>query len=187
MIQLSSRYVVPRIQILRVPRGNQGTLTTAKIIARMVQDGAKDFYVRQKAIEVFRAYKVKPKNRWGEVCALFDFVKRNIRYTRDIFRVELLHSARRMLELCAGDCDDMTILLGAMLISTGHPVRLVLAGFRPNRPHSYSHIYPQVNVGGRWIAIDATVDKPIGWEPPVLWKRICNIQKETTRCSIKTP
>ena len=176
MIQLSSRYVVPRIQMLRVPRGAQGTLRTAKIIARLVQDGAKDFYVRQKAIEIFRAYDVKAKNRMGEVCALFDFVKRNIRYTRDIFRVELLHSARRMLELRAGDCDDMTILLGAMLLSTGHPVRLVLAGFGPNRPHAYSHIYPEVNVHGRWIAVDATMDKPIGWAPPALWKRICDIK-----------
>ena len=176
MIQLSSRYVVPRIHMLRVPRGTTGTLRTAKIIAKLVQDGAKDFYVRQKAIEIFRAYDVKAKNRIGEVSALFDFVKRNIRYTRDIFRVELLHSARRMLELRAGDCDDMTILLGAMLLSTGHPVRLVLAGFRPNRPHAYSHIYPEVNVRGRWIAIDATMDKPIGWAPPALWKRICDIK-----------
>jgi Transglutaminase-like superfamily len=186
MINLSSRYVVPRIKILRVPRGTEGTLTTARIIGMMIREGAKDFYVRQKAIEIFRAYNVKPKNRMGEVCALFDFVKRNIRYTRDIFRVELLHSPRRMLELRAGDCDDMTILLGSMLLSTGHPVRLVLAGFRPNRPHAYSHIYPEVNVRGRWIALDATVDKPIGWAPPVLWKRVCDLQKETTSCSIKT-
>lgn len=186
MIQLSSRYVVPRISVLHVPRGGKGTLATAKIIARMVQDGAKDFYVRQKAIEVFRVYRVKPKDRIGEVCALFDFVKRNVRYTRDIFRVELLHSARRMLELRAGDCDDMTILLGAMLMSTGHPVRLILAGFRRNKPHAYSHIYPEVNVQGRWIAIDATMDKPVGWAPPAVWKRICDIQKETTKCSIKT-
>jgi transglutaminase-like putative cysteine protease len=186
MIQLSNRYVVPRIRVLRVPKGTRGTLTTAEIIGRLIQDSAKDFYVRQKAIEIFRAYGVKPKDRFGEVCSLFDFVKRNIRYTRDIFRVELLHSARRMLELRAGDCDDMTILLGAMLMSTGHPVRLVLAGFRPNQPHAYSHIYPEVNVRGRWIPLDATVDKPIGWAPPALWKRICDIQKETTRCSIKT-
>src|SRR5215213_9607011 len=180
MIQLSSRYVVPRIRILRVPRGTAGTLATARIIARLLQEGARDFYVRQKAIEVFRAYQVPPKNRFGEVCALFDFVKRNVRYTRDIFRVELLHSARRMLELKAGDCDDMTILLGAMLLSTGHPVRIVLTGFRPDKPHAYSHIYPEVNVRGRWLAIDATVDKPIGWAPPAIWKSICELKKETT-------
>ena len=185
MIQLSSRHVVPRIQILRVPKGNKGTLATAGIISRLIQDGAKDFYVRQKAIEIFRAYGVRPKNRLGEVCALFDFVKRNIRYTRDIFRVELLHSARRMLELRAGDCDDMTILLGSMLMSTGHPVRLVLAGFRRNKPHSYTHIYPEVRVGSRWVAVDATVNKPIGWAPPALWKRVCEIKKETNKCFTK--
>src|ERR1044071_4769791 len=186
MIQLTSRHVVPRIRIVRVPRGHKGTLATATIIGQLVLEGAKDFYVRQKAIEVFRAYRVKPKNRMGEVCALFDFVKRNIRYTRDIFRVELLHSARRMLELRAGDCDDMTILLGAMLLSTGHPVRLVLAGFRPNKPHSYSHIYPEVNVRGRWVAIDATADRPMGWAPPALWKRICDIGKDEIKCSSVT-
>lgn len=152
----------------------------------LINDGAKDFYVRQKAIEIFRRSQVRPKDRFGEVCALFDWVRRNIRYTRDIFQVELLHTARRMLELRAGDCDDMTILLGAMLKSTGHPVRIVLVGFRPNKPHAYSHIYPEVNVRGQWIPIDATVEKPIGWSPPALWKRVCAIQKEITTCSSRT-
>ena len=40
-----------------------------------------------------------PKDRFGEVRSLFDWVRRNVRYTRDIFRVELLHTPRRMLEL----------------------------------------------------------------------------------------
>src|SRR3989442_12920486 len=170
MIRLCSRFVVPRIRVYRVPRGSVGTLVTARMIARLIREGAKDFYVRQKAIQIFRGYGVRPKNRFGEVSALFDWVKKNIRYTRDIFRTELLHSARRMLELRAGDCDDMTILLGAMMMSTGHPVRIVLAGFRPNKPHRYSHIYPEVNVHGRWIPIDATMQRPIGSAPPALWK-----------------
>ncbi len=159
---------------------------TARLIAEMIREGAKDFYVRQKAIEIFRAYKVPPKDRFGEVWALFDWTRRNIRYTRDIFRVELLHSARRMLELRAGDCDDMTILVGAMLVSTGHPARLVMAGFRPHKPHSYSHIYLEALIGRRWVAVDTTVDKPMGWFPPALWKRVCEIGKDALRCSSKT-
>lgn len=172
MIQLCSRLVRPRIKICRVPKGRRGTLVTARIIARMIREGAKDFYVRQKAIEIFRQYGVPAKDRLGEAQALFNWVRRNIRYTRDIFRVELLHTPRRMLELRAGDCDDMTMLLGAMLISTGHPVRLALTGFRPHKPHVYSHIYLEVNVKGRWIALDATMNHPMGWAPPALWKRI---------------
>ena len=182
MVRFCSRFVQPRVQVVRVPHGSQGTLETARIIARMICEGAKDFYVRQKAIEIFRVFRVPPKDRWGEVRSLFEWVRRNIRYTRDIFRVELLHTPRRMLELRAGDCDDMSILLGAMLVSTGHPIRLVLVGFRPDKPHMYSHIYPEVNVRGRWIPIDATVPRPIGWAPPALWKRIWEIEAERDKC-----
>jgi transglutaminase-like putative cysteine protease len=164
-----------RIRILRVPRGTKGTLTTARIIANLVREGARDFRVRQHAIDVFRRREVPAKDRMGEVQALFDWVRRHIRYTRDIFRTELLHTARRMLELQAGDCDDMTILLGAMLMSTGHPVRLVLVGFNPLKPHRYSHIYPEVQVKGRWIPADATMHFPLGWAPPAKWKRVCRV------------
>jgi transglutaminase-like putative cysteine protease len=187
MVQLCSRFVVPRIKIVRVPKGRAGTLATAELIGRLLRSGAKDFYVRQKAIEVLRAAGVRPKDRFGEICALFEWVRRNIRYTRDIVRVELLHTARRMLELRAGDCDDMTILLGAMLTSVGHPVRLVLTGFRSNQPHVYSHVYPEVQWKGHWIPIDPTVSRPMGWAPPALWKCICHIEEEGIRCSRKTP
>ncbi len=186
MIQLCHRFVVPRIRVVRVPRGTAGTLSTARLIAGLIRQGAKDFYVRQKAIEIFRADGVRAKDRLGEVTALFHWVRGNIRYTRDIYRVELLHTARRMLELRAGDCDDMTILLGAMLMATGHPVRLVLVGFRPHKPHGYSHIYPEVNVRAQWIALDATMNRPLGWAPPALWKCVCEITKEDLRCSSKT-
>lgn len=175
MIRLCDSIVIPRIRLLKVPKGKDGTLITARIIAQMIRDGAKDFYVRQRAIQIFRLYSVPAKDRFGEINSLFDWVRRNIRYTRDIFRVELLHTPRRMLELKAGDCDDMTILLGSMLVSTGHPVRLVLVGFRPHRPHVYSHIYPEVLVDSRWLALDATMPRPIGWAPPALWRRICTV------------
>ena len=186
MIRFCDRFVTPKIARYKVPVGARGTFVTARLMARLIREGAKDFYVRQKAIEIFRERAVRPKDRPGEVRALFEWVHQNVRYTRDIFQVELLHSARRMIELRAGDCDDMTILLGAMLVSTGHPVRLVLAGFRPDRPHSYSHVYPEVNVKGRWIAIDASTDKPIGWAPPALWKTVFQIKKDGIRCSSKT-
>jgi len=186
MVQLCRQLVTPRITLIRVPSGSRGTLATAEIIGRMIRDGAKDFLVRQKAIQIFRIAGVRPKDRFGEIRSLFEWVRRNVRYTRDIFRVELLHTARRMLELRAGDCDDMTILLGAMLMSTGHPVRLILAGFRKRRPHSYSHIFLEANLGGHWITLDATMERPIGWAPPAVWKRVCEIDRGGLRCSCVT-
>ena len=186
MVGFCPRNLVPGIRLVRVPAGDAGTLETARIIARLVREGSRDFYVRQKAIAIFRACGVRPKDRLGEVSALFEWVRRNVRYTRDIWQVETLHTARRLLELRAGDCDDMTILLGAMLMSTGHPVRLVLAGYHPAKPHGYSHIYPEVNVRGRWIALDSTLPHPMGWQPRALWRRVYEIAKEELKCSHKT-
>lgn len=186
-MMLCNRHVVPRIRRLRVPPGPRGTLHTARLIADLVEQGARDFYVRQRAIQIFRRYRVPAKDRMGEVASLFDWVRRNVRYTRDIYRVELLHTARRMLELRAGDCDDMAILLGAMLMSTGHPVRLALVGFKPDRPHSYSHIYLEVLLGNRWLPLDATIEQPMGSAPPALWKRICHLRKGGIECAITRP
>ncbi|MFN0172623.1 MAG: transglutaminase-like domain-containing protein [Bryobacteraceae bacterium] len=174
--------IVPRIRIVRVPSGKPGTLHVAGIIGRMILAGARDFFVRQRAIQILREAGVPPKDRLGEAFALFRWVQSNVRYTRDILRVELLHTPRRMLELKAGDCDDMTILLGSMLRSTGHPVRIVLCGFRRDRPHSYSHIYPEVHAQGRWIALDATMSHPPGWAPPALWIRTCLVTEEGLQC-----
>jgi transglutaminase-like putative cysteine protease len=182
MVELCRTIVMPKIRVLRVPSGNPGTLVTANLIGKLVRDGAKDFRVRQQAINIFRTAGIAAKDRFGEIRALFEWVRQNIRYTRDIWGVELLHTARRMLELRAGDCDDMTILLGAMLMSTGHPVRLVLAGFRKNKPHAYSHIYLEADLGGNWIALDPTMERPLGWSPPTIWKRVCKIEREGIRC-----
>ena len=99
----------PRVDRRRIPTGLAGTRRTAAHVGRLIRDGAGDFYVRQKAIDILLARGVPPKDYLGEIDALFRWVQRHVRYTKDPFQIEVLHSARRMLELRAGDCDDMTI------------------------------------------------------------------------------
>ena len=168
----------PEIRLGRIPRGYLGTLRTAAQVKRLIRAGAKDFYVRQHAIDVLLQRGVRPKDYLAEIAALFQWVQRHVRYTKDPYRVEVLHSPRRMLELRAGDCDDMTILLGSMLESIGHPVRLVLTGPDPSRPTLFSHIYLETQHQGRWIPCDATMPHPLGWAPRTLVKRIIPFQEE---------
>ena len=162
----------PKIYMDHIPKGYAGTRTTVGYIIQLIKDGAKDFCVRQTAIDVLIENKVPAKNYLDEIRTLFEWVKQNIRYTRDIHRVELLHTARRMLDLRAGDCDDMTILLSAMLKAIRHPIRLVLVGFNPRKPMLFTHIYLEAFCKGRWIPLDATTSHPIGWSPPATTKRI---------------
>lgn len=171
----SARLRRPRIFLGRIPRGYAGTRKTVGLICRLIRQGAKDFCVRQTAIDILLRNRIRPKDYRGEIRALFDWVRNNIRYTRDIFRVELLHTARRLLELRAGDCDDMTILLGAMLKSVGHPVRLALVGFNPGKKKLFTHIYLEVLYKGWWISLDPTVQRPMGWAPPADHKQVFEV------------
>ncbi len=168
----------PRIDLGRIPKGYPGTRITARHIWRLIRSGAKDFYVRQKAIDILLARGIEPKDYLGEIQAIFEWVQRNIRYTKDPFRIEALHSARRMLELRAGDCDDMSILLGGMLEAIGHPVRLVLTGPDPLRPRIFTHVYVEVHHGGRWIPLDPTMPYPMGWAPRAWTKEVAPFMGE---------
>lgn len=169
----------PKITLGRIPRGYRGTGKTIEHMMGLIRQGVKDFYVRQKAIDILLEKGVKPKDYLGEIKALFEWVQRNVRYTKDPFRLEVLHSARRMLELRAGDCDDMSILLGAMLEAIGHPVRLVIVGPDPLRPHLFTHVYLEVFYKGRWIPLDATMPHAMGWAPRALVKKVIPAERRS--------
>ena len=108
----SAPLTAPKIFLGHIPRGWHGTQKTIEHIQALIRAGAKDFYVRQKAIDILLEKQVKPKDYLAEIKALFEWVQQHIRYTKDTFGVEVLHSAKRMLELRAGDCDDMAICWG---------------------------------------------------------------------------
>lgn len=177
------RYEAPpprrlKIQLDRIPQGYPGTQRTVAHVQALIRQGVKDFYVRQKAIDILLEKGVRPKDYLGEIKALFEWVQQNVRYTKDAFRVEMLHSPRRMLELRAGDCDDMSILLGAMLEAIGHPVRLVIVGPDRLRPGLFTHIYLEVFHKGRWIPLDATMPHPLGWAPRVFNRKVIPIARQ---------
>jgi transglutaminase superfamily protein len=169
----------PKIQLKQIPSGYRGTLKTLEHIVELIKQGAKDFHVRQNAIDILLQRGVRAKDYLGEIKALFEWVQQHVRYTKDTFRVEVLHSARRMLELRAGDCDDMSILLGAMLESIGHPVRLALSGPDPLKQDLFTHIYLEVFHKGRWIPLDATMPYPMGWAPRTMVKKIITIERRS--------
>ena len=173
------RLEAPRIDRQRIPSGLAGTRLTAAHVGRLIREGAADFYVRQKAIDILLECGVAPKDYIGEIDALFRWVQRHVRYTKDPFQVEVLHAPRRMLELRAGDCDDMTILLGSLVKSVGHPVRLVLTGPNARRPDLFSHIYLEAQCQGDWIPLDATMPFAMGWSPRAPVRLVLSIEEDS--------
>jgi hypothetical protein len=186
-----NRYILPgpdhpQISLQNIPKGYLGTRKTLQHVQALIRQGVKDFYVRQKAIDILFQRQIPAKDYLGEIQALFEWVQRNIRYTKDPFQLEVLHSARRILELRAGDCDDMTILLGALLESIGHPTRLVIVGPSPLRPDLFSHIYLEAYHKGRWIPLDATMPFSMGWAPRTFVKKIISMERRPNMLSENT-
>jgi hypothetical protein len=97
-----------------------------------------------------------------EAQALFNFAQKNIRYTRDPYQIEALQTPAATLQLKTGDCDDKTILLAALLLSIGIPVKLIVGGWTKGR---YSHVWLRAGIRNCWVSMDATEPHPMGWEP----------------------
>lgn len=139
------------------------------MIFEEINQGKRDPIIRQLVSEILRG--VAEKDYENELDAIFSWVRKNIRYTRDPHNVELFQRPSRILEMGIADCDDLSIIIGAMVQSIGYPLRLRVIGVQSADPE---HIYPLVGVPPsennlesiQWVAMDASVSQPIGWQLP---------------------
>lgn len=144
-----------------LPPDAAGTNTTLKLMSSLVKQFKRDPMIRDTALSLVAG--LRPRDWTGEARRLYEYVRDNIRYTRDVSRVETLQTPPVTMDVEAGDCDDKSTLLAALLESVGHPTRFVATGYR--EPQSYSHVYVETLLGTKWIPLDASTDKPFGWVP----------------------
>lgn len=166
--------------------GKHPRMTTRRLTSRDLDDriswleqeigeGKRDPRIRKIAGEVLagsggpgRQWNVDERDWRGEVGALYDYVRKNARYTHDPHNVELFQRARRTLETKIGDCDDLTILLGSLLQAVGYPLRVRVIGMKGSRV--FQHIYVMVGMPPEntqeWMPVDASMSEGVGWEYP---------------------
>ena len=106
---------------------------------------------------------IPQKDYRAEIHALTDYVKNNVRYTRDVAGVETLQTPTKTLEFGQGDCDDKSTLLAAMLESIGHKCRFRAVGMRKG---NFCHVFPEVQYAGQWLSLETTEPVAVGWAPP---------------------
>ena len=144
-----------------LPSGSDGTSETLRLMRGLVDRYKTDASVRGLALELVRP--LAPKDWRGEIRAVVEYVRDNIRYVHDIAGVETLQTPPATIELEAGDCDDKSTLLATLLASIGHRSRFVAVGYR--QPNDYQHVYVEAAHGDDWIPLDATMARPFGWRP----------------------
>lgn len=134
--------------------GTPGTEQTIELIRSTVSSGFKDPFVRQTAGAIVR--RIPAHNDAGEVRAVYEWVARHIRFTKDPVGKETVSSARWTLTHGFGDCDDVNgVLLPTLLGVIGYRTRLVTIASHPMAPDQFSHIYAEALLGDRWVPLDA--------------------------------
>lgn len=150
-----------QVNIRKMPAGP--TSHTARIMGQLAASGKGQWLVRQTANQIVQ--NLAEKDYLSEALAIYNWCSQNYRYTRDPYKIELVRDPealfRELLNTSKvgprgkmlADCDDISVLIGALSMSVGLPVSYVTAGFHQPGPHS--HTWPEAEVmQGRWIMLD---------------------------------
>ena len=143
-----------------IPDGIPGIKATLSAMKKLAVEGKRSLKVRMLALSIVAG--LRSKDFVGEIKAVHAWMRNNIRYVKDILDVETLHTADKMLEIRQGDCDDHSILIASLLGSIGYPTRFVAIAMRPGQ---FSHVYTEVQLNKKWIAVETTENVLPGWQP----------------------
>jgi len=153
--------------VTKLPAGDAGTAKTVGWMRRLITQGSKSLPIRETAANLAMRHATDQ----GKIGAIFGFVRNKMKYVRDPLHQEMLagadyhYSTMGVEGYARGDCDDHTIMLGAMLESIGYPTRITTARMRPGNG-SFDHVYLEVNDRTGWIPLDASNKKREAGEPP---------------------
>lgn len=161
----------PDIQYVQIPAGEQGTVATLKLMKKLVFSpwGARNPDVALIARKIVSH--VQSKDYEAEADAIFQYVKRHVRYRLDPVALEWLQTPRYTLTTQQGDCDDHSMVIASLALAAGHRAAFRTVKGDPQRPDAWSHVYGVIGVtkGGetQWYAADTTQQQSkLGWDPP---------------------
>lgn len=149
----------------------RGAPQTVDVMRRSALDSQGNLAVRQLAEHA--CSRLDSKDYTSEYLALYNLVLQKCRYMRDPRTVELVRAPYLVAqEILRGgrpnlDCDDMSALIGALILAVGGSVRFVTVAFRNafyNGQRQYSHVFAQALEprSGLWITLDPVAAEKTG-------------------------
>ncbi len=140
--------------------GDAGVAQTVALMRRLIDRATKDPRVNRLAIEILKNSGAPQHDPLAEAQAVYAWVHSNIRFVNDPVDTagdpkETLRPADAILEIGAGDCDDFTILMSSLLQNIGLATRIVTVASDPRDPSQFTHVYPEVDIDGQWVPVDA--------------------------------
>jgi hypothetical protein len=154
-------------------QGDAGVAQTVQVMRQLIdQDLANPDFVNFAKTLVAN---VPAHDEWAEVEAIYNWVHNNIRFVKDPYTKETLYPPSELLKLKSGDCDDISMLLGALYLAVGYPARLATVSANAQSPGEFSHVFPEVEVppdSNNWVAADAArPGSQFGVHPPEYYRK----------------
>jgi hypothetical protein len=132
-------------------------------IQKLVHKSCQDPEMRKLALQI--TSRCPERDQMCEAKAVYDYVKRRVRYTGDVGPIkhpdgtvegiDLYQSARRTLEFGGGDCDDNSILNSTLLALNG--IEPVLRVVKQRKDPDWSHIFAGAKINGKFVSVDTTL------------------------------
>lgn len=172
--------------VARIPASPDADVATAETVATMItliRQSLPTPELRQAASDAYAGLRAGGDRR-SRAQAAFWWVKSRVQFEPDsevirralgrfdgqegLIRPDRLISMPRP----AGDCDDFSMLVCALLLAGGVPCELVTVAADPHRPREYSHVYAQAILedGGR-LPLDASHGSQPGWATRSYYRR----------------
>lgn len=137
--------------------GDAGTQQTVSLMYKLIDTAVKDPTVNRFAIDSIR--NVPQYDHAAEAFAIYETVLANFRFVNDPVgpdgAKETLRPVVDILQVGAGDCDDFTMLISALLGTIGIESHIVTVAADAADPSAFSHVYPEAMLDGQWVALDA--------------------------------
>jgi Transglutaminase-like superfamily len=154
-----------------LPGGDRGVAKTMELIRHLVDSAIKDPFINRTAIQILQRANTPQYNQRAAGQTLYDWVHQNIRYVPDPVGKETVRPANVILEVRAGDCDDINgVLIPALLGTIGITTRGVTIAAAPDSD-DFSHIYAEALLDGQWVALDAARPNVVFGQAPEFYKR----------------
>lgn len=174
-IQNDGGNIIPiRARAMQLPSGDAGIRQTIALMQQDAngQEGAQHPGIRAFALQAIA--NTPDRDDLAQATAIFQAVKKQIKFRGEY--EETVQTPWLTLQLRAGDCDDHTTLLVALLKSVGIPARIQTVAL--HKDQQFEHVFAMAGIRGRtgqieqWIPLDTTVPfaKP-GWQPPYATRR----------------
>jgi len=113
---------------------------------------------------------VPEKDSQAEIIALFKAMRRDVRYTSDVRGADTFSRPNLTLSTGAEDCDGYAALGCAALMSIGLSCRLEVIQTKDSDTPNHIFVSGSTDKAdpnrGKWIALDASVPMPPGWQAP---------------------